>query len=575
MAFVSKRATGNRRSETIVVASGFGSFAEEMSATADVPLVDQLVGFVYQKTSTPGWAKPDVPYKDVSNELLVIVRRGALVAVHGDASLRQAILRWIDSDSPPPFRRVSAAILQGAFLRGAARGLWLHGVHPHRATKADSKNISGPRLQDALSPFEDSTFALGSARANVPDDPNLQALGGAVGTTPRDALVWNRSTRGFDEFLAIVNEILGLVEETTNANAGVDRPYPLLAAEVGDLDTVHNAYELSVLGPEELPPGPDTSDEVVEAAELLERAVLNVAGDAASPHFRIDVGLNGAIGGRLRCNVTRVRGRIRLNIGFDGQPSDDASTRAIRSALFFDQLLTVHYLSGHALYNGALYLPEIRDMPFPGWEFADFAGFDITKEKPAKAHSDIHRDVGGPSDDSLFGWVVKQHAGGWLTCDDGAGEIADFVHLAVDGKLTLIHVKGANTDSVSRQVAATPYELVVGQASKNIGFLQHSHLAARLAQGGGDRATWNAGVREPDRQGFLAALSARSPTAALEIVIVQPHLTKRRYDLLHGNAASAPLEDLARLRRLETLLNAARGAITVVGADLRVIGGMA
>lgn len=94
---------------------------------------------------------------------MIILRRSGLVAVHAPQALRDTVLRWLDKDPPAPFRRVSPAVLQGAFLQGAARGMWLNGTHVRRATKPDSKNISGTKLEDALNPFEDSTFALRSA----------------------------------------------------------------------------------------------------------------------------------------------------------------------------------------------------------------------------------------------------------------------------------------------------------------------------------------------------------------------------------------------------------------------------
>jgi len=40
-----------------------------------------------------------------------------------------------------------------------------------------------------------------------------------------------------------------------------------------------------------------------------------------------------------------------------------------------------------------------------------------------------------------FAWVVEKVGPGWLTCDDGSGEVADFVHIAPDETLTLLHVK--------------------------------------------------------------------------------------------------------------------------------------
>src|SRR5262249_48177115 len=91
---------------------------------------------------------------------------------------------------------------------------------------------------------------------------------------------------------------------------------------------------------------------------------------------------------------------------------------------------------------------------------------------------------------SLFCWVLNKWAPNrkkgsgtyqqWLGCDDGAHEKADFVCLeVVDGvpRLTLIHVKGVHTRnktgavSPQRAISVADYEVVVGQAVKNIRWL--------------------------------------------------------------------------------------------------------
>jgi hypothetical protein len=320
-----------------------------------------------------------------------------------------------------------------------------------------------------------------------------------------------------------------------------------------------------------LPPVPDTSDERLEAAELLEQATLDVIGEATSPHFQLQVGLNGAIAGTLHCAVSMARDSVRLRFGIVGAPSDQDTTRRIRDALDInDDLLSVFYQSGHSIQAGGIYGEQIRDVPFPRWRFEDFAGFVVTREKPAVEHSQVHQLVGEPADDSLFGWVVHNYGDGWLTCDDGAEEIADFVHLLPGVKLSLIHVKAAKSDSVQRQVSASAYEVVAGQATKNIGFLRTDVLAARLATpAAASRATWLDGVRQPNRAGMAAAVAAEG-RVELEIVIVQPHVRKDRRDGLRSGVI-ADGADLLRLNRLETLLNAGRGAVTGVGAELVVV----
>lgn len=75
----------------------------------------------------------------------------------------------------------------------------------------------------------------------------------------------------------------------------------------------------------------------------------------------------------------------------------------------------------------------------------------------------VHAAIGRDGGNSLFAWVVDHYADGWLTCDDGQGEVADFVHLSPEGDLTLIHIKKAG--SLNRRMSAGPYEEVTATNS--------------------------------------------------------------------------------------------------------------
>jgi hypothetical protein len=228
-----------------------GTLEDEDSIAVDVD------GFVCQVTAPPSWAKPDTPFSETSLDLVVTLRRKRLVAVHCDSGLVDAIQRWLDKAPRPAFRRIPPGALNAALLTGEAKGLWLRGTHARRTTKADSKNISGRRLQDALSPLEDSSYAMGSARAELPAGEIFGALSGTVGTTPRKSLVWISRTTDFQEFLHIISDLLLLLETTLATGAFVDSPYPWLAIEMRSLAGVKGAYEMTALSKEEVPRTPD------------------------------------------------------------------------------------------------------------------------------------------------------------------------------------------------------------------------------------------------------------------------------------------------------------------------------
>lgn len=174
----------------------------------------------------------------------------------------------------------------------------------------------------------------------------------------------------------------------------------------------------------------------------------------------------------------------------------------------------------------------------------------------------------------MFAWVVHYYPSGWLTCDDGPGEVADFVHLANDGTLSLIHVKAASTDAETRQVAVTNYEVVASQATKNLHFIRDpSALPDRLATPTVERpATWKDGERVASRDDMVDLVRCRLAHDRTRIVVVQPHQRRSVIDKLRTTAdAGETNENVLRLQLLETLLTSARSTAIGAGSDLQII----
>ena len=91
------------------------------------------------------------------------------------------------------------------------------------------------------------------------------------------------------------------------------------------------------------------------------------------------------------------------------------------------------------------------------------------------------------------------------------GEIADFIHVDGDSlAVTLIHVKGAESTSINREISAKAYEVVTSQAVKNAIFLDDDLLVERLKSPPTlSPATWTDGSRENDRTYMIEAIGAR------------------------------------------------------------------
>ncbi|MFD9733476.1 hypothetical protein [Umezawaea sp. NPDC059074] len=536
--------------------------------------VDQLTGFVRQQRDRPTWAAEGSEFEDTVHRLTVALRRRKLVAVHCDNSAQNRLQRWLDKPPRPEFIRIPPRVLEGALHRGDAKSLWTRGVHRPRTTKADTKSTGGQRLQDTANPAADGTYTVGAARSELPDDPNRVVLNGIIGSSLAESSAWFKPSPDFPTFVTAVVELLDLIENELAHGSG-EEVFANFAREVFSLDNVKGAYEIRVVPSDDLPS--HTPDSVCEAAVLLQDAVLDLTGASNSPRIFLDVGLAGSTSGQLKGTPKPAPHGFSLDIGFGGTPTNPGPVRQVLDALHQgESLLSVYYSSGHTIVNGRIWEERPRDFAFPNWSFEDFSGYALEQEKPPfKGSQDIHDKTATQGDRSLFAWVVNRYQDGWLTCDDGAGEIADFLHISPEGTLSLIHVKAANSCAPSRRVAVAPYEVVVSQAVKNLVFTDRRRLLKALSPPRVSRpACWDLGVRTASRTEFLEALEILDATSPIRIVIVQPHVSKQIHDRARGKNGGATTEDRLRLRLLDELLNSARSTVTEVATDLTVIGSL-
>jgi hypothetical protein len=572
-----KDSRGGRSRSCDVVRSGFTDINRYRRSATRPHGVDQIDGFVYRLQKRPAWATGSAPFQDVQHALAIALRRGKLIAVSGDQSLRDAVGRWLKDEPRPPFRLVSAALLSGAFVGGETKRLWLRGTHRRTTLRPDSKQLSGMRLEDTLNALEDSSFAMSAVRSKLPEDLSEATVFGAVGTSPRKGTMWLGQTEDFSQFMTFAIAALNLLEDTRANGDLLARPFPILAEESHDLTQVHGAFDIATLTPDDIPIRSDVSDEVIRAAEILERATFNVIASPRSADFQFEVGLDGSMDGRVDATVRMQGDRVIFSFGPGDRITNPGRVRAIIDALNAgEDLFCVYYDSGHVVWPHGIGRRNVNPMPFANWRFLDFSGFDISTEKPSRVPAEIHALTGCASDTSLFGWTARHYSTGVLICDDGPGEVADFLHISEDSMLSLIHVKSADSAGPSRGIAVTPFEVVAGQAVKNSRLLIEPDQLLELVDmpHGSQRASWVDGKRVPGRSEFLARLDGL-PLDKRQIVIVQPHVSEATYQRIRpskGSGKRATPQEQFRLRMLETLLITARASIVALGADLHVIG---
>jgi hypothetical protein len=153
-------------------------------------------------------------------------------------------------------------------------------------------------------------------------------------------------------------------------------------------------------------------------------------------------------------------------------------------------------------------------------------------------------------------------------------EIADFIHFdQANGspELTLIHVKGSKSAAANRQLSVSDYEIVVGQAIKNLRFLDLQNTMANFTNFLSHKlldASWRAGVADI-RANMLTAMKIAGPPPKRRIVIVQPRV--RQTALTAARAVGASTKQAMVAKQLDTLLLAARANCQNLGAEFVVV----
>jgi len=252
------------------------------------------------------------------------------------------------------------------------------------------------------------------------------------------------------------------------------------------------------------------------------------------------------------------------------------------------EVLRLLYADGHTVAYATLCLPPVVDRKFD-LEFLDFAppscNYDVTMEKPPGSPPPLHK-IYDANDTSIFKWIAHEgmvqmglHLPSpgicWLYCDDRSMEVADFIHVykPTSGTplVSIIHAKGANSASNTRQVSPGAYELVTAQAIKNLKRISArsiiSDVKATLIKST-DRVwdePWRVGLQSSSvaKSDLDAALTGITYDCEYQVIIVQPHALKSQFNKTSSTNIGA--------LQLHTLLLGAEALAHSVSAKFRVI----
>lgn len=410
----------------------------------------------------------------------------------------------------------------------------------------------------------------------VRPDSDDSLINGKITISPDKSSMSFKSMSSIAEFAAVTAETLEVFEKSFTSESSPDLPYPGLAFREKDLANVFDAFDVRVATPEEIRANPNFDDNVLEVADELRGSLLSVSGQEGSPAVIIEVGKDSAKTGALKVEPVPVKGAgFELSVRTSGRLTDEIWTCKVRDLISENDLLSIFYESGHSYAERRICRQQLSMQAYRNITFEDFSGYNVCREKPKVIEGrSLHDSIGAPGDDSLFAWVLNRYRTGWLLCDDGSDELADFLHLDNCGELTVIHVKGAHNRGPTRRIAVTSFEVLVSQAEKNVHRLRGATLAEVLKSRNSTRlACWLDGGRIDGPDDFIERLEIRTSRDKTSVVLVQPHLLRS----VHSAAREAldeerPTSNSHSLVLLETLLHSTRRTVTSLWDDMYVIG---
>ncbi|WP_216822463.1 hypothetical protein [Pseudophaeobacter sp. EL27] len=553
----------------------------------------ELTWLAYDEKRPPAWyARDDL--KNTLHHLVVISSREDVLAIcFTDGAARQTVVRAIAKDDKASFKHIkkmAATDVEAAFVEDKVRTLWLSGAHRRSLVKPDAKVLSGAELENALDPLEDQSYYFSSVRTTSSNTELAQdGRNAIIGTSPKHARIWLGPCRDWNQFTDRLAKVLCQAKRSLDEGDKNYTPIPVLARPTADVGDVEHPYGVAIIVPEQL------LADVVEGGgddrwfqQFADQVHFSVFEQEGTPDFLARVMWGDEQYGELSFKFEAKGGGVqKLSIEKLTWDETKEHHEEILEVCTDQENLTLYFDTGHTFARGQFYLTQFRDAQFEDWRWVDMgaAGVSVKQEKPLDGKRFAVETTGDDEDTSLFGLIVKHwpnvegmgDSTGWLVCDDGAGESADFIHLDDNpgsAKLTLIHAKGSGSENDSRQISVSEYEVVVGQAVKNLRHVDRGLLHEKLAANGNGvlrDAVWYNGIRQADRSGFLGALADVGSDLELEVVVLQPRV--RKAELARARAEIEGGQETARIRRmqqLDALLLGAKANCAALGASFRV-----
>lgn len=571
--------------------------------------------FTLREDRASAWSA-DKSVIDTIHHLVVFLHYGGYYAlVITDSAARALATNAIESSLI--FQKIDDAALENAFVNDVVlRTLWLRGSHRKNNRKADSKILFGSRLQDALNPMDDRSFQSSSVRSEaLPPPPGGKQR--VIGVTPTSSYLWLGPTKDASD---LIGYFVDIIKHLKLNGAKVTKGIPILTKPVNaepKTGEVWEAFDFSFIEAEQAS-FLGTGQQLLDSWE--QELEITTTGTPTDSSFRLQIhdALHpGTWGFDLRVD--------KWTKGFATTAAPTSGTDKWPRLHEFMTMLakastwSVWYESGHAVIEGKLTHSDVTIADFDGARSANFGVYDIEVEKPVKLDANgvptksiDYAKIG--ADNSLCSWWLnvgaldvfsglrKLGANDFaiMLCDDGAGEVADFILFARHGSFATptnpstlaviqVHLKAAGalnkTPTISgapraRRMAPKQFEEVLGQAVKNLSVIRMPSLGQEFEEAllAGKNPLWELqgnqfalalpyGKKIAKGSRFLNCIKEfNGQRYHKHVIVIQPHQSLARFNL--EMAAQHPS---AKMRLLCTLLNSADAACRSDGAKFDTI----
>jgi hypothetical protein len=563
----------------------------------------EVAAFNFEVYKSPSWLDKTYSHPEIKNtehHCIVIYGLGDFYAIYcSNSDLKELIRKEVLSSdcggtpTPVPINRLFSCFIDDDNITM----LWLSHIGGKSRFKPGSKYIGGDGLADSLDPMDDQTYSMSAVRTKF--DHTEGGVKG-IGLNPYKSMIWASSTSSWEQFSFQIMEVL---QDLNNCAEGLETeaPISILSYPINNVVDVKEPYEFAVVDAEVFAPE-DDSRAAILVREIESQFSYELHKNEFTDAICIRVYFKGFPCGEVRLTYSIKDYRVKFKSEYTATGTDEKAIKRFSKIFNHKDLIKIWFESAHILVNGMMFKTELKDLPFNEFFWTDFGE---TAEKLKSSRSSIYREkptqpgnvlfdpdkIGNSG--TLFCWVknnwnslwtdkesffevVNERPRGWLYCDDGSGEKADFIHIdEVDGEkvVTFIHAKAAKKSTRGeannkRGVSVGAHDVVVNQAVKNLRHCDRKNLEVAIREQidtSKVRRVWLDGelVEKDGMDLFLEQVQSLPISHKKRVVVIQPHTRREVYEKDKGSRSKL---------QLDTILLSARRACHSHGAEFYVVG---